>query len=169
MECLNKYIWIDIIKYIHYKNFKNYALTNKNTLNMAKEYISYKKREFKSHNKTKTYKNCFYRLKTTNTNNPTRRIINHIDNLCYEFIILIKHLRKEENNRKRINYIVLSDSKEYCSIHSPIAKVLPSRVHPSSPFRHLKTLNNVCKCFTTPYPGVSIINDLSEENLICFY
>ena len=70
MEHLSKYVWIDIIEYINFnhlraRKFRNYALVNKKTFLIAKEYLSYKKRQFKLYNTPKTHKNCLYRLKVT--------------------------------------------------------------------------------------------------------
>ena len=169
MEHLSKYVWIDIIEYINLnhlraRKFRNYALVNKNTFLIAKEYLSYKKRQFKLYNTPKTHKNCLYRLKVTYSSYlpyyrlqdrwsiegggfailpPLWRAITFVidDFVVYEFIILIKTMYySSKNELNRINFIVIDGPvMDHCG-----------------PSTHL-------------YPGIACINELLDENFICFY
>lgn len=169
MEHLSKYVWIDIIEYINFnhlrlRKFRNYALVNKKTFLIAKEYLSYKKRQFKLYNTPKTHKNCLYRLKVKSvqgwhmSNGQSHhyhlyweieggsdvilprpwRVSRFAD---YEFIILIQTMYySSKNELKRINFIVIDGPKmDHCG-----------------PSTHL-------------YPGIAYINELLDENFICFY
>tara|TARA_B100000424_G_C22883034_1_gene469922 strand:+ start:12 stop:512 length:501 start_codon:yes stop_codon:yes gene_type:complete len=166
MEHLSKYVWIDIIEYINFnhlrvRKFRNYALVNKKTFLIAKEYLSYKKRQFKLYNTPKTHKNCLYRLKVTYSSYrncfgeyiPKCRIEgggfvcfmlepSRVSRFAvYEFIILIQTTYySSKNELYRINFIVIDGPIMYRWGHS-----------------------------TRLYPGVACINELLDENFICFY
>lgn len=165
MEHLSKYLWIDIIEYINFNHlrvirFKNYALVNKKTFLIAKEYLSYKKRQFKLYNTPKTHKNCLYRLKVNSVSYwlyygqsqhewkiegggfailPRPWRVSRF--VVYEFIILIKTMYySSKNELKRINFIVIDGPKM-----------------------------DLCGPSTHLYPGIACINELLDENFICFY
>ena len=151
MEHLSKYVWIDIIEYVNFNHrrvirFKNYALVNKKTFLIAKEYLSYKKRQFKLYNTPKTHKNCLYRLKVTNIKryHGVSMIEQGLDcgdvaflpllkkGASFEFIILITKIYPSfKGEFFRINYIVLNSVQIY--------------------------------------PGAAMVNELLDENFICFY
>ena len=169
MEHLSKYVWIDIIEYINFnhlraRKFRNYALVNKKTFLIAKEYLSYKKRQFKLYNTPKTHKNCLYRLKVTLKVTyssywsyygqsqhewkiegggfailpPPWRVSRFA---VYEFIILIQTMYySSKNELNRINFIVIDGPKM-----------------------------DICGPKTHLYPGIAGINELLDENFICFY
>ena len=152
MNSLSKYNVIDIIKYIcdtptplpcKIRTFRNYALVNKTTLQMANEYLSYKKRQFKLYNIPKTHNNCLYRLKVTNI----KKRYSSFENEWYikdgGFVLLPPGRRGGFETIILITTIYYSSKKE------------------------LIRINFIVLDGAYPYPSIANINELLDENFIC--
>ena len=156
MNSLSKYNVIDIIKYIcgptkspsrarcKVISFRNYALVNKTTLQMANEYLSYKKRQFKLYNIPKTHNNCLYRLKVTNI----KKRYSSFENEWYikdgGFVLLPPGCRGGFETIILITKIYYPSKKELIRINFVVVD-------------------------GEPYPSIASINELLDENFICIW
>ena len=75
MNAIIEDLQLEVLKYLHIKDFINVCFLDKNKLILCKKYLKYKKEEFKREKKKKTYKNCLYRLKKNPYYDPNIYIV----------------------------------------------------------------------------------------------
>jgi hypothetical protein len=96
MNKLPRDLRLEVLKYLHIKDFINMCFLNKKHINLCKKYLKYKKREFKREKKKKTYKNCLYKLKDPTCN----------DEIC--IVKIVKLEEESDDDKKKITFWVIT-------------------------------------------------------------